>query len=341
MLDNPDFAGEFNVIPYIDLDKAGQRRWNEFMSGNFSWRHATDIYEVDETTEGAMYCPIILGADKTTVSVATGHTLWDEYEIDDDILPFTHDFPRADIYEILTPDLLHQVIKGTFKDHLVTWVVHHYPHSLEALAAHINQPQLPTLACHFLFDQINKNPEVTSNDVDLGDCPVIQSKISVFYSAVASFFALSNECGLHGMSRERIQSCPLWQGKALRQDCAFIVEDEDRPGMCGMSVAHIQLFFSFTHNSKEYPCALVEWFSRIGRSRDSDTGMWKVHPDIQQGQCLCSVIHLDSILHGAHLLPIFGPKFLPMNFNYSYSLDAFAGYYVNYFADHHSHEIIF
>ena len=25
------------------------------------------------STEGALYCPIILGADKTTVSVATGH----------------------------------------------------------------------------------------------------------------------------------------------------------------------------------------------------------------------------------------------------------------------------
>ena len=36
--------------------------------------------------------------------------------------PFTHDFPRADIYEILTLDLLHQIIKGTFKDHLVTWI---------------------------------------------------------------------------------------------------------------------------------------------------------------------------------------------------------------------------
>ena len=36
--------------------------------------------------------------------------------------PFTNDFPRADIHELLSPDLLHQVIKGTFKDHLVTWV---------------------------------------------------------------------------------------------------------------------------------------------------------------------------------------------------------------------------
>lgn len=31
------------------------------------------IYEDDNTTEGAMYCPIILGSDKTTVSVATGN----------------------------------------------------------------------------------------------------------------------------------------------------------------------------------------------------------------------------------------------------------------------------
>jgi hypothetical protein len=33
-----------------------------------------------------------------------------------------NDFPRADINELISPDLLHQVIKGTFKDHLVTWV---------------------------------------------------------------------------------------------------------------------------------------------------------------------------------------------------------------------------
>lgn len=36
--------------------------------------------------------------------------------------PFTAGFPRADIHELLSPDLLHQVIKGTFKDHIVAWV---------------------------------------------------------------------------------------------------------------------------------------------------------------------------------------------------------------------------
>lgn len=81
--------------------------------------------------------------------------LWEEYGIDDDILvsvhllnslvfdtdlslqPFTHDFPRADIHEILSPDILHQLIKGTFKDHLVEWVGEYLV--LEHGEAHGNQ----------------------------------------------------------------------------------------------------------------------------------------------------------------------------------------------------------
>lgn len=36
--------------------------------------------------------------------------------------PFIVFFPQADIHELLSSDLLHQVIKGTFKDHIVSWV---------------------------------------------------------------------------------------------------------------------------------------------------------------------------------------------------------------------------
>ncbi|KAL6303589.1 hypothetical protein BKA93DRAFT_817925 [Sparassis latifolia] len=242
MLANPDF--EFTGT-------AGQRRYSNVMSGHWAWKQA-DIIAADGSTHGSMFVPVILGSDKTTVSVATGqneyyplylsisnvfnnvrrahrdalvvvaflaipkterkdsdsglfrnlatildtlrpamsvpevtrcpdghfrrviyglapyiadypeqvlvacivsgwcpaclkhrnhldkdegggrrgreHTeelvqtfdpgiLWDEYG-----LPFTANFPRADIHELLSGDLLHQVIKGTFKDHLVMWV---------------------------------------------------------------------------------------------------------------------------------------------------------------------------------------------------------------------------
>ncbi len=30
--------------------------------------------------------------------------------------------PRADVYEMTNPDFIHEIIKGIFKDHLVTWV---------------------------------------------------------------------------------------------------------------------------------------------------------------------------------------------------------------------------
>ncbi|KAG2054967.1 hypothetical protein BDR06DRAFT_982212 [Suillus hirtellus] len=48
--------------------------------------------------------------------------LWNNWGIINDIMPFTASFPWANIHELLSPDLLHQVIKGLFKDHLVTWV---------------------------------------------------------------------------------------------------------------------------------------------------------------------------------------------------------------------------
>ncbi|KAF8222027.1 hypothetical protein L208DRAFT_1015554, partial [Tricholoma matsutake] len=36
--------------------------------------------------------------------------------------PFTTAFPHPDIHKHLSPNILHQIIKGTFKDHVVDWV---------------------------------------------------------------------------------------------------------------------------------------------------------------------------------------------------------------------------
>ncbi|KAH9855876.1 hypothetical protein C2E23DRAFT_723172 [Lenzites betulinus] len=262
-LGNPDFKGEMDWSPKRVYNKKGQREYQDLMSGDWCWEQADTIAE-DPGTHGATFCPIILGSDKTTVSVATGqndywplyisnglvhnnvrrarrnavsvvaflaipttdrefegdaqfrkfrrqlfhdslrhillntlpgmsrpqvilcsdnhyrrviygigpyigdypeqtlvacvvqkwcakctasrldlngpgiprsheHTralaevfppkiLWDDYGIVHGIEPFTTTFPRANIHEVISPDLLHQVIKGTFKDHLVKWV---------------------------------------------------------------------------------------------------------------------------------------------------------------------------------------------------------------------------
>ncbi|KAF7977691.1 hypothetical protein HWV62_2942 [Athelia sp. TMB] len=48
--------------------------------------------------------------------------VWKDFGIRSDVTPFTNEFPHADIHKLLSPDLLHQVIKGTFKDHIVSWV---------------------------------------------------------------------------------------------------------------------------------------------------------------------------------------------------------------------------
>ncbi|KAH9829485.1 uncharacterized protein C8Q71DRAFT_728076 [Rhodofomes roseus] len=207
IIGNADISGEFDKVPYrkfvhVEGAQGPQRRFGNFMSANWPWEQA-DIIAEDERMHGTMFSPIILGSDKTTVSVATANrahkkskqflkfrqqlfhsslaaildclrpymaerydlvrcdahrenlgpgadrrteairealintldprVLWDEYGIVHDIIaimdlqdavckPFTNDFPRADIHELLSGDLLHQVIKGAFKDHLVTWV---------------------------------------------------------------------------------------------------------------------------------------------------------------------------------------------------------------------------
>ncbi|KAN0124616.1 hypothetical protein V8E53_001577 [Lactarius tabidus] len=264
MLGHPGFKDHMDYVPYRKFDAKTQRRqWRDFMSGDWAWMQADEIAK-DPSTHGSTFVPVILGSDKTVVSVGTGHTeywplylstgnvrnhlrrahkgavavigflsipktkkkdasslefrkfkrklfhasltkilsslrpamtapelvrfgdghyrrvvyglgpyiadyeeqvllscivrgwcgkctafpdaldtggplrsrehlevlfeettpgiMWDQFGAVGDVLPFSHHFPRGDIYELLAPDLLHQLIKGTFKDHLVEWV---------------------------------------------------------------------------------------------------------------------------------------------------------------------------------------------------------------------------
>jgi hypothetical protein len=38
MLANTDFHNEFDIAPYVQLDKTGKRRRSDFMSADFPWR---------------------------------------------------------------------------------------------------------------------------------------------------------------------------------------------------------------------------------------------------------------------------------------------------------------
>ncbi|KAJ2922285.1 hypothetical protein H1R20_g14806, partial [Candolleomyces eurysporus] len=96
-----------------------------------------------------------------TDDVSAGFSLremWDDWGMVGDIIPFTAYFPRADIHELISPDLLHQLIKGTFKDHLVDWIVQyindaHPKQEANHILADIDRriavtPTFPGL-CHF------------------------------------------------------------------------------------------------------------------------------------------------------------------------------------------------
>ena len=40
MLSNPDFDGQFDMCPYVELDANGEHRWSNVMLGNIAWRRS-------------------------------------------------------------------------------------------------------------------------------------------------------------------------------------------------------------------------------------------------------------------------------------------------------------
>ncbi|KAI0054565.1 hypothetical protein BV25DRAFT_1910247 [Artomyces pyxidatus] len=217
-----------------------------------------------------------------------------------------------------------------------------YPRQVHDLAIAVNQPDLGDLIRRFLYDQLNPHSLIPASERDIDDCPTFYSRISVFKSALAQYYTPSDLSGIGGMHRQRIQSVASWRHGPPRRDCIFIQKDNALPGMRGLYVAQAVLLFSFRFRHVVYPCALVHWFIPVSDEPDPDTGMWIVKPDLDwRGERVADVIHLDSVLRNAHLIPVYGEDFVPQNFDPSYSLHAYAAFYVNKFSDHHANETAF
>ncbi|KAG2102871.1 uncharacterized protein F5147DRAFT_746797 [Suillus discolor] len=192
------------------------------------------------------------------------------------------------------------------------------------LAGELGIPSFPTLICLFLYDQIHADDHHSSADIPLCNCPSYMGPIKIFHSATATFVAPSDPSGITGMHRQHIRAAPSWRNGPGRFDCAFVNTDDRHDGMLSMDVVRIFCFFSFTFtNGRTYPYEL--------------TGMWMVAPSFNKdGSCDLSIIHIDSIICSAHLLPIFGTQFVPCGLQFYDSLDVYRGFYVNRFIDHHA-----
>jgi len=193
----------------------------------------------------------------------------------------------------------------------------------------------------FLYDQIYPNNVLSSSEVPLSACPSFSGKIRVHSSAIATFSAPSDPSGPGGMRRERIRAVPSWRKGPARYDCVFLSSDPNVPGMLGMAVVRVSLFFTFSFEGKLYPCALVRWYKRYQEQPDNDTGLWTVQPEVDPvGDPVISIIHLDCIIRATHLLPVFGEDFVPKTLKFHQTLDAFKAFYVNKYIDHHTFDLL-
>ncbi|KAF7293941.1 hypothetical protein MKEN_01457600 [Mycena kentingensis (nom. inval.)] len=222
------------------------------------------------------------------------------------------------------------------------------PRDVHLLSRHVGQPRLHEHIRRFLFAQLNKDRADQYAHVPLTDCPEFAERVFIYNSARAVFYAPSDVCGIGGMRHERIRATRSWYGGPPRYDCALIEHDPEAAGFRGMHAVRVFLFMKFTYRGIQYLCALVHWFSAHGDQPCPDTGMWVVKPDWVRGsdqtEPVLAVVHLDALLRGLHLIGAAGKEFLPednKDFSFSDSLDSFKAFYVNKYADHHAHEILF
>ena len=209
---------------------------------------------------------------------------------------------------------------------------------MKEAAISLQQPSFPRLLQKFLHEQL-RDDTTASQDAHFR----IDGRLLIFFSAVATFYAPSDISGISGMWREHIRATSSWRKGQARYDTVLVNSNPEDGGVRGFEVARIFLLFSFRHENKEYPCALIQWYSHVGFEPDEDTGLWMVEPDTDDdsGDPHLAIIHLDSIYRSVHLLPAHrNSTFVNHKITMHSSLDTFELFYINKFADHQAFEVL-
>lgn len=174
-----------------------------------------------------------------------------------------------------------------------------------------------------MHDQLNPNEPIGNGQLSPPEFHV-HSSISVFLSAIAHYFAPSDDSEVSGMCREHIRATLCWQNGPPRYDCILAQKDVTLRGMKDLHATCVRLFMSFYFEGARYPCALIQWYSNVSNAPDEDTRIWVVEPDFNDdGSCFSTVIYIDSIMRGAHLISVYGSDFISPEVIFSNSLDAF------------------
>ena len=196
----------------------------------------------------------------------------------------------------------------------------------------------------FLYKQAHPDTDLPDANIDICDCPRFSGRFSVFDSAIATYYLPSDTLGQAGPFRERIRATPTRDrgtSTVSRYDCVLVATDATSSGFSSMQVARVRLLFSITYPDIPIPCALVDWFILEGGRPDPVTGMWIVKPEYTaNNRHHSSIIHLDTVLRGIHLLPVHKKRVVARTHSYSRSLDHYRRFYVNKYIDYHAFETI-
>ena len=154
-----------------------------------------------------------------------------------------------------------------------------YPRTFDTVGKLARQHDLLDLVRQFLYTQFHPEFDGSPSDIPLHLCPAVRSKISVYHSATAVFCAPSDPSGINGMYRKMIRSTPLWrkgETAAPRHDTIFLEKDLSQPGMRGLHVARVLLFFHLYSTIPLIPAHLFTGSSRweMNQIMSQACGLW-------------------------------------------------------------------